>query len=928
VTELNPHRALAPLLAALLLVAGWHLWQAQGADAQVPIKAFSMDVTTTQAGGHPAIVTMARVGNGSTEGPLPCRCNSLRDITVNTPPGVVGSPSNLPRCTAVQLGLGACPVDSQVGLQVLKFSDGSEPPQIVPVYNMIPAPSQLALFASPLPVISFYSSNTVISARTESDYGLEFKTVGIPTILEIFEIAQITWGVPADPVHDPLRFPLAASPKSVSCAQGDRNPLPELVVNEYPVVDCPRGTFNGFFGVPANSPRVSFQSNPTSCVGPLTAAVDTVGYDLSTEHALAPFPTPTGCDQLSFNPSLSAKPTSPDADSPAGVDIELTVPQSLSPTTPSSSQIRTTRIRFPAGMSINPNAADGKLSCTADEARIGTREQARCPEFAKIGTLEIESAALPGVLPGAIYLGEPLPGDRYRIFLTADGFSLHVKLAGSARLDPLTGQLTTIFVDLPQTPFQRFAVHIFGAERGLLATPEQCGRYAVESEFVPWATGLPIQSSTQFFEIESGPGGSPCPPAQRPFAPVLKSGVTDSTGGHHTRFVLDLERRDGDQSLAALKVSTPAGFSARLVGVPFCPDSTLSALTQTSYLGITEMTSPACAASRVGTTVATVGAGSRPLSLTGAVYLAGPYKGSPLSLAVVTPAVSGPYDLGNVVARVAVAVDPRTAQVSAISDPLPQILEGIPLRLRRVLVMLDRDGFALNPTNCAPASVNAMVLGAQGAEASLSSHFQVANCGALDFQPKLKLAMRGSTKRRGNPAIHATLTAGAGEANIRRASVTLPRGQLLDNAHIGSVCTRVDFARRTCPAGSMIGTAEAVSPLLDRPLRGNAYLRSSTNELPDLAIDLRGQVDFELVGRVDTVNERLRTEFQAVPDVPVSRFELRLQGGHKGLLINSEDLCGSTKRATVKLAGQNGKRVNRRPAVDVACPSRPKRRGS
>ena len=918
------NKSKANRLAQALIVAAV-LWVAQSGEAaaQVPIKEFSLEPTTTQAGGHPSFVLKVRVGNRDTEGPVPCECNSIRDITVSTPPGVLASPSAIPQCTAVQLGISRCPIDSQIGVSMIRFSDGSGPTFWQPLYNMQPAPSQLALLASPLPVISNRSTNTVISTRTEGDYGLEFKTTGIPVVLKTRDIVQVTWGVPADPAHTPLRFPLTGT-KSVMCESGDREPLPELIADEYPLLDCPvPGTLPpspAFKGVPANAQTVAFQSNPTTCAGPLTASVDTIGYDLSVDHANAPFPTPTGCDQLGFNPSLSAKPTTDNADSATGIDVELTVPQPLSPFSPSASQIRTSRITFPPGMSINANAADGKTSCSDEQANFGTRDEAECPEFSKIGTLEIESASLPGLLPGAIYLGEPLPGERYRVFLTADGFSVHVKIAGVARPDGDTGQLTVAFEDLPQTPFQRFNLHVFGAERGLLATPTQCGTYPVKSEFVPWATGLPIQESTQFFTIESGPEGSPCPAATRPFAPSLSAGVSDNTGGARTNFVLELNRRDGDQNLTAASVSNPPGFSAILAGIPYCSDATLASLAQSSYLGGLELHSPACAASQVGTAVAAVGAGSRPASLPARVYLAGPYKGAPISLAVVTPATSGPYDFGNVVVRIAVRVDPLTAQVTAVADPFPRIIEGVPLRLRRVLVVLDRPNFVLNPTNCDPLSITARIDGDQGARATLQTPFQVANCGALDFNPKLSLKLTGGLNRRGHPAIRATFTAGSGEANTRRVTVALPKGELLDNDHIGTVCTRVQFAADACPPSSKLGTAQVSTPILDAPLKGNVYLRSSSNNLPDLAVDLEGQVDFELIGRVDTAkNGALRTHFETAPDVPVSQFVLNLAGGAKGLLQNSESLCGKPKKATTTIVAHNGAVIKTKTKLQTSC---------
>jgi hypothetical protein len=784
-----------------------------------------------------------------------------------------------------EFSTGNCPEESQVGYFAIEEFDFLQSP----VYNMETHPDQAGLIAwtvAPLGVPVFVD----IAGRTESDYGLDSTSVGINHVLAINSLEVSLWGVPADPSHDEKRY------------------------------KTPLSFYGSETGASSNAPRTPYLQNPTTCGVPLSTSVDLEYYTGDTFHQEAPYPSTTGCDTLSFNPSLSAVPTTTQADSPSGVDVDLKVPQTQSPLTPSPSQIRGTTVMMPPGFAINPNAADGKTVCSDADSAIGTRHGATCPEFSKVGTASVDSSSLPGPIPGAIYLGDPKPGDRYRIILTADGFGTHVKLAGSAHPDSQTGQLTVSFKDLPQAPLSEFSMHFFGSERGLLATPTHCGTYSVETEFEPWDSNLPNQRSTSYFTIDSGPGGSPCPPDERPFNPGFEAGTASTIPGAHSPFSLRLTRNDGDQNLAGLIVRTPPGFAATLKGVPYCPESAIAQLAMFGYSGLLEQVSPACPpASQIGTASTSAGAGSHPIYVPGKVYLAGPYKGGPLSLVVVVPAVSGPYDLGAVAVRAAVHVDPTTAGVTTESDPLPQILDGIPLRTRSIFVSLDRPNFALNPTNCDPLSIDATALGDQGAAASLSSGFQVANCADMPYGPKLSLQLIGGLKRRGHPAIHSVLATEPGEANTHSVSVTLPPGELLDNAHITSICTRVQFSSGSCPAGSRIGRAEAHTPLFDDPLRGSVYLRSSSNKLPDLVVDLKGQVDFILVGRVDSVNGRLRTTFETVPDAPVSKFVLDLLGGKQGLLINSESLCGANKRATVKMIGQNGVAFNAKPKVGVAC---------
>ena len=879
-------------LAAICAVLG--LICAGSANA-VQITEFSAQPSLTQAGGHPDIrISYAGENRGNRPTTDPCQCNEPKDIRVSLPTGFIGNPHATPRCKAADFARLQCPADSQVG--VVTVAVQINPVFLVreidaPVYSMVPRPNQAGLLGAVLsPAFFAIPLYTSVEARTGSDYGLDAITEGIERQFIVHEFSYELWGVPADDSHTPLRARPAPSP--------------------------------GFFilNTPSSSPHIPFLINPGTCNEASSSVVTVLGYDQSVATASDPWPTSTGCDQLTFNPSQSARPTTTGTDSASGVDVDLTVPQLLSPTFPSPSEIRTTSLTLPVGFSVNPNAADGKTSCSDAMASFGTTREAHCPEFSKIGTDVIDSPALPAPIEGGIYLGDPQPGNRYRIFLTADGFATHVKLAGAAQLDPQTGQVVTTFEDLPQSPLTEFKLHFFGAERGLLATPTQCGTYAVQSTFVPWDELLPSQSSTQFFSLDSGPGGAPCPGSVRGFNPRFSAASLRNLAGAHSPFDINLKRDDGDQNLSGLTVTTPPGFSATLAGIPYCPDASLAAAASPSYSGTGEQLSSACpAASQIGTSITGAGAGTHPVYLPGKVYLAGPYQGAPLSLAVITPAVSGPYDLGNVVVRAALHINPETAQVTTVSDPLPKIFEGVPLRLRSIRVNLVRDNFALNPTNCDQFAVKSEITGDQGTVATPSANFQVASCASLPFGPELSLKLTGGVNRRGHPAIHATLKTNPGEANPRSISVTLPPEELLDNAHIGTVCTKPQFAQGACPARSLVGYAEAASPLLGQPLKGPVFLRSSTHHLPDLAIDLHGQIPITVVGQVNTVNESLRTTFPTTPDVPVGRFTLNFLGGKKGLVQNSESVCGSKNKAAVSMAGQNGKSLKYSVTLQAPC---------
>lgn len=898
----------ARLLATLggLVILLLTIAMAGSAHANTPVKEFSITPSATQAGGHPDITADVWLSNTYDQNlPQPdCECHDAKNISIDAPAGAIPDVYATPRCSAADFGANLCPIDSQIGVVSLGVA-GSYPGNIFPggpvaVYNLVPHPGQAGLVGFFAPVL-LSPIFTVVEGRTESDYGLEFTVSNINHVFSgISIIEQTFWGVPADHGHD------AERQHPVGCTLYGVGGAPE----------CEGGAVS-------NAPLAPFIDAPTVCGEALQASVTVRSYDLGMSSASAPFAATTGCDQLAFNPSLFAQPTTSRADTASGLDVDLKVPQTESPTTPSASEIRESTVTLPPGFSINPNAADGKASCSAVQARVGIRhEAAQCPEASKIGSLTIESSALPGPLPGYVYLGDPLPGNRYRLWLIADGFGQHVKLPpASVYADPSTGQLTTKFDELPQFPFTDFNLHLFGSERGLLATPKQCGSYPVESTFVPWDADLPKQESTQYFTIDEGPNGSPCPSTPRPFHPSVNAGVADKGAGVHSPFTLEASRSDGDQELLGIDVTAPPGFSATLKGVPYCPETAIQYLQSATYSGQEEINSSSCpAASQVGTAVAGAGAGTHPLYVQGKVYLAGPYKGAPLSLETVIPAVSGPYDLGVAAVRTAVAVNARTAQVSASSDPLPQILEGVPLRTRYIRISLDRPNFALNPTNCDPLSIQTTLLGGEGGSVAQGTHFQVANCAALTFGPKLALTLRGSTRRLGHPSVHAVLTTNPGEANISRAVVGMPSVLQLDNDHIGNVCTNVQYKAKSCPTSSVIGRASATTPLLAERLQGNVYLRSNpTGTLPVVVAELEGQIDIELVGEIDTAHGGLRTTFASVPDAPVSSFTLDLDGKAKGLLRNTESLCKQTRKANVQLDGQNEAQINRKTRLRTRC---------
>jgi hypothetical protein len=508
-----------------------------------------------------------------------------------------------------------------------------------------------------------------------------------------------------------------------------------------------------------------------------------------------------------------------------------------------------------------------------------------------------------------------------------------VKLAGEVTPNPSTGQLTTTFSDNPQLPFEDFDLHFFGGASGALRTPAVCGNHTATSSLVPWTApeGAPA-NPTDVWQITQGPNGSACvnSEATRPHAPSFDAGAVSPIAGAYSPMAVNLRREDGSQNFSQVTVTPPPGLVGKLAGIPYCPDGALVAAAGKS--GKAEQASPSCpAASRVGAVDVAAGAGPAPYWTQGTAFLTGPYKGAPISLAIITPATAGPYDLGTVVTRVALHVNSASAQITAAADPLPSILEGIPLNIRSAQIALDRPSFSLNPSSCDPMSFTGHLVSTLGAFAALSNRFQLAECDGLGLKPRISLRLNGRTKRRAHPSLTTVLEPGPGNANLKRISVALPPTELLDQSHIGTVCTRVQFASDTCPAASVYGTVAVQTPLLDFPLSGNVYLRSSSNKLPDLVTDLRGPahqpIRLEAAGRTDTVKGALRNTFEGIPDAPFSKLTLTLFGGRRGLIQNSTNLCRKKAlRATVKFEAHNGYTLERRPVVKTRCKKR-KRKG-
>jgi hypothetical protein len=901
-------------LTATLAVGIALLLFAAPASAQFSIEGFSASTTSSVAGAHADFTTHLLFSGTRPQGsPFVTLDGNVRELFVQTPPGFLGDPSVMEECSQGEFAENACPATAQVGSATVTLLTSSGFPfsTPVPVFNMQPrSADETAELAFSFG--GFITIHLPIGVRSDGDYGLTVEDSGISLAYGVSGVEFTVWGVPEDPSHDPLRFNMVSEP------------VP-----------------------PPVQPRVPFFTNPTSCGGELSLTATANSYqDPAFVQKSTTLPPTTGCDGVAFEPSLKARPTTDAADSPSGLDVDLHMAQNEDPDGRATSALRDAVVTLPEGLVVNPSSANGLDACTPAQIGLTTavgdpnahfdKEKPTCPPAASIGSVEVDTPVFDDPLKGTVYLASPHQnpfGSLLSLYLVIEGHGLVIKLAGEVKADPKTGRITSSFLENPQLPVEDLKLKLFTGALAPLRTPAACGTYTTTSTLTPWSAPQsgPPATPSDTYAIGRGSGGGSCnAPA---VSPSFEAGSASPIAGASSPFVINLSRPDGSQELSSLTVQPPPGVLARLAGVPYCPDSALA--TAAGRSGVAEQESASCpAASQVGTVSVAAGAGPKPFNAPGKVYLAGPYRGAPLSLAVVTPAVAGPFDLGTVVVRTALFVDPATTEVTAQSDPIPSILQGIPLDIRDIQLRLDRPSFTVNPTSCDPMAVTGSLFSTAGQSAGLNSRFQVGECGRLGFKPRLKLSFKGRTRRTGNPAVKAVLTAPEGQANIATTTVILPKSSFIDQSHVNNPCTRVQFDANACPADSVLGRAVAWSPLLEKPLEGLVYFRSNGGErkLPDIVADLHGQIHVTLVGFIDSVKvgkegSRVRTRFLNVPDAPVSRFELSLKGGKRGLIENSQNLCKAKPRARVLMSAHNGMVADSKVRIATDCRKKKKAKG-
>jgi hypothetical protein len=887
--------ALAAALLALLLFTA--AAQANYGDG-FGIAGFDGAVTNqngspfTQGGGHPyQASTTIQFNTVTNSDGVTVPDGNVKDIRVDLPAGFIGNPQAVPTCSEDQVSIVGtiafqgvpCTPGSQVGTVTIdmSFAFGQV---TLPVYNIQPPPGVPAEFA--FNALGTAVVRLVPRIRTGSDYGISIDISNLSQSIPFTATTLTLWGVPADSSHDPQRGQV--------CLLGG--------------AFCPN---NG--GASAGVAPKPFLTNPTDCsTGPVTTTLHTDSWErpgdfktasfVSHDNGTPPNPVgPTACDRLPFDPSLTMRPSVAAAGRPSGYTVDLHMPYIDNPDGLSEAALKTVRVKLPQGVSVSPSSANGLGACDTGDIGIGSASEPTCPDSSKIGTVSIDTPLLDQPMTGSVYLAKPTSSQLLKIYLVAEGSGVLIKLPGTIDPAPNTGQLTATFDNNPQLPFTDLVVKFKDGQRAPLVNPPSCGPATTITTFTAWSGAA--ASSTDTFNVSQDGHGAACPSTG--FAPGFTAGTVNPVGGKDSPFTLTFSRTDQEQTLGNIAVDLPKGLLGRISSVPvLCAEAQAAA--------------GSCPdGSRIGSTTTAAGPGAQPFYLPGSVYLTGPYKGGPFGMSIVVPAIAGPFDLGTVVVRAAIYVDSTTAALRVVSDPLPTILQGIPLQIRSVNILIDRGGFMFNPTNCSASSVNARISSSAGAAKDVSNHFQVTNCAVLPFRPKLAVTVgrKGHTGTRATVPLTAVLTQGKGEANNKVVDLLLP-GSL--NARLGPVrnaCTMAAFDAGTCGSKARVGNSSAVTPVLRNPLTGSAYFVKNPKRgaLPFLMVALRGQVSINLRGVITTPHGRLETRFETIPDVPITRFRLSLsdttQNGPLGAVSNLCTAANKAAKANIAFRAQNNKLV-------------------
>ena len=898
----------------------------------------------TQAGSHPYQVSGTFLFNeGADTNPPPSTTDydkpvvepveQSKDVLGKLPPGLLGNPMPFPTCSLAQFlartvitGDSECSPQTAVGVATITFYDPGligHTTALEPIFNLEPYAGEPARFGFAIEIANVYVTlDTSIRSGPGEDYGVTISSTNITQTAGLEGVQLSFWGVPGDPIHDSQR-----GAKCLLKEVGEINVRPCLhTENVHPP---------------------SLLTMPTSCNGPLQSSLETDSWTQRGVFVHVPTSEPLqaldGCNRLPFSPTVSAEATTDRASAPSGLDFNLDFKdEGLTSTSGlAQSQLKDTSVVLPEGLTINPSAGVGLGGCTpSDYARetVNSAPGAGCPNNSKLGTVEIETPLLAQKIHGAIFIASPYDnpfGSLVALYVVAKNpeTGILIKLAGKVTPNPVTGQLTTTFENNPQLAFNHFNFHFREGQQAPLISPPVCGTYSTTAVLTPWSDPTAPLTETSTFSVTKGYDGGACPSGGvPPFKPGITSGLINNNAGAYSSFYLHLTRTDAEQEISGFSTNLPNGLTGNLSGIPFCPEANIEAARHKT--GAQEEAAPSCpAASQVGHTLVGTGVGAVLAYVPGKLYLAGPFHGAPFSLVSVTSAVVGPFDLGTVVLRFGLNIDPTTARVNVTptsSEPIPTILDGIVTHVRDIRVYVDRHNFTLNPTSCNPLSIASTLNSDRGASSTVTSPFQASNCQALAFKPGFKVSTNGKTSRKNGASLTVKLTypnAPQGtQANIAKVKVDLPKQLPSRLTTLQKACTAAQFEANPagCPADSIVGHAKAVTPLIPEPLTGPAYFVSHGGaKFPELIIVLQGYgVTIDLHGETFINPAGITSStFRAVPDQPVGSFELTLPQGPDSALAANGNLCKAKLTMPTIFVAQNGKEMRQTTKVTATgCP--------
>jgi hypothetical protein len=827
----------------------------------------------TQAAGHPPDGITSFEFNSEPKGLGREPVGNVKNVRVDIPPGLAANPEALPKCLVAKFEKDECEAATQVGtneLMVVVPLTGANVPITGTVYNL-EQPEGVPL-----------------------EFGIHVAPAGPLVANEhIFLIGHLDW---SGDYHE--YFEINNISKTVAVLKS------KLV----------------FFGTAGTG----FLTLPSECSTTSTShlRVESYGGEVSETYTHTPVGV-EGCSSVQFSPSVHVKPATTQSDRADGATVKVEVPQSVTPAEINSSDLKTAVVTLPEGMTLDPSAANGLSACSNAQIGIKTTNKVECPLTSKIGTVAVETPDLPPKsLAGNVYLGEPrssdpASGQEYRIFLDAESprYGISVRLEGHVSADPSTGRLTTTFSENPQLPFSDLILTFEGGPKAPLANPLVCGPATTNASFVPYATGVATANPFSIFAVDFDGKEGTCP-SPLPFVLGQSTAAVPTTGGATTSFTLNLARGDGQQYLSKVGTTLPPGLVGKIPTVTLCGEPQAERGECTS-------------ASQIGTAIVSMGVGPEPFTLSGPAYLTGPYAGAPYGLSVAVPAEKvGPFNYGTIVTRATINVNPFTARV-VVASQLPTIVGGVPLRMRTLTVNANRSNFILNPTSCGVLSTDTTLTSTFGTTTqSLSTPFQATGCGSLPFSPKFTASSNAKTSRAGGASLNVKVGYPTGpQANVKSVFVTLPKQLPSRLSTLKNACLEATFNANpsACPPGSRVGEATAATPVLPDRLSGPAiFVSHGGAAFPDLDLVLQGDgVTVILVGNTNIAKGVTTSNFAAVPDVPVSSFELKLPAGPNSALSAVGNICTRPLVMPTTITAQNGKVVNQNTNISVSgCPAR------